>query len=65
MQQMLEKAKYIKKCDAYHINSIPFYYINKANKEKYSSVASAVRVYLPGSRVEARFGHLLITMFST
>ena len=65
MQQMLEKAKKMKKCDVYHINWIPLYYITMANKEKYSGVASAVRVYLPGSRVEARFGHLLITMFST
>ncbi len=55
----------MKKCDAYHIDWIPLYYITQANKEKYSGVASAVRVYLPGSRVEARFGHLLITMFST
>ena len=55
----------MKKCDAYHINWIPLYYITQVNREKNSGVAYAVRVYLSGSRVEARFGHLLLTMFST
>ena len=62
---MLEIAKYMKKCDVHHINWVVLYYITYANWEKCTGVASAVRVYLPCSRVEARFGHLLITMFST
>ena len=46
---MLENAKKMKNCDAYHINWDVLYYINQANKEKYTGVASAARVQFPGS----------------